>query len=178
MSFEELLVLHASPTLAGMKCASLICLKNFDGQMSEAAEKLLEKGIMFLKLMGKNGCPLLLVYRMNKLEQALNDETAKKILSDLGYFGNLSNKLDRLKNRFLESSCPHEVGLFLGYPSHDVLSFIKNEGRGFICSGHWKVYHAEQEAKKTFRKFSICRQKYCFMLKNGIEISRLCVTTV
>ena len=177
MTIDQLLVMHAFATLAGIKCASLLCLKNLEGDMSETKDKLYCKGIRFFSITGKTGCPLLLIYRKQKLEQALKDETAERILLNEGYSGNLSDKLLRLKTRFSEVPCPHEVGLFLGYPSNDVLSFIKNGGRHFLCSGHWKVYHDEDEAKKTFKKFDKCRRTYCSLLKNGAEISRLCITT-
>lgn len=177
MTFDQLLIMHASATLAGMKCASLICLKNLEGDMSDTEHKLYSRGLRFLRIIGKSGCPLMLVYRTENLERALMDKTAEWILHKKGYQGDLSQKLMHLKTRFMEVPCPHEVGLFLGYPSRDVLSFISNEGRHFICAGHWKVYHDEHQAKQTFMKFDKCRQVYCSMFENGAEISRLCVTT-
>lgn len=177
MTFDQLLVMHASETLAGMKCASLICLKNLEGDLKATESKLYSRGIRFLRITGKSRCPLMLVYRTEKLERALMDKTAEWILHQKGYQGDLSQKLMHLKTRFMEVPCPHEVGLFLGYPSRDVLLFILNGGRHSICTGHWKVYHNEHQAKKAFRKFDKCRKVYCSMLENGAEISRLCVTT-
>lgn len=43
--------------------------------------------------------------------------------------------------------CPHEVGIFLGYPLEDVLGFIANGGKNCLTCGYWKVY-ADPEAKQ------------------------------
>ena len=49
----------------------------------------------------------------------------------------------------LSGSCafPHEIGLFLGYPFEDVMGFIENKGENYLCSGCWKVYSCEQDAR-------------------------------
>jgi hypothetical protein len=47
---------------------------------------------------------------------------------------------------------PHEIGVFLGYPAEDVLGFIINEGRNYVCCRHWKVYHDIERAQEMFRR--------------------------
>lgn len=175
-TFGQLLVTHGSETLAGMRCAALICLKNLEGDMDCVVTALRDKGLEFFHITGRTGCPLVLVYRPDKLEKALEDEGASRILSKAGYSGSLHTKLEQLGKRFAETDCPHEVGLFLGYPSLDVLSFIENGGRNFIFQGLWKVYHDEDGAKKAFRKFEKCRQAYISLLAEGTDIARLCIT--
>ncbi len=176
MTFEQLLVTNGSETLAGMRCAALICLKNLEGDMDGVVAALRKKGLEFFHMTGRTGCPLVLVYRPEKLEKALSDRTAAQLLSDAGYSGNLHKKLEHLGKRFAETDCPHEVGLFLGYPSSDVLSFMEHGGKNYICLGLWKVYHDETGAKEIFRKFEECRRAYISLLAKGTDITRLCIT--
>ena len=78
--------------------------------------------------------------------------------------------------RFLSEPCPHEVGLFLGYPPEDVKGFIENKGRNALCSGLWKVYSDKENAERILQKWAKCRRKYleCFLC--GTDITRLCVS--
>ena len=70
---------------------------------------------------------------------------------------------------------PHEIGLFLGYPIDDVISFIENKGKNFKCCGCWKVYHDEDNAKKTFEKYKKCTNIYCKKYLQGSSLKRLTV---
>ncbi len=89
---------------------------------------------------------------------------------------NLQEMLEQLSQRLCASdSFPHEIGLFLGYPIEDVKDFIKNEGRNCKLAGTWKVYHDEQNARKTFCKFKKCTDIYCQMLGKGTPLRRLTV---
>ncbi len=45
---------------------------------------------------------------------------------------------------------PHEIGLFLGYPVEDVVSFINSAGAESVSVGQWKVYHNNDRAQKQF----------------------------
>ena len=45
---------------------------------------------------------------------------------------------------------PHEIGLFLGYPVEDVVSFIASQGAQSVSVGQWKVYHNNDRAQKQF----------------------------
>ena len=56
-----------------------------------------------------------------------------------------------------------------------VKDFIKNEGRNCKLAGTWKVYHDEQNARKTFCKFKKCTDIYCQMLGKGTPLRRLTV---
>ena len=81
-----------------------------------------------------------------------------------------------LKERLAESDrFPHEIGLFLGYPPKDVIAFIRNEGRNSKCTGCWKVYYDEKEAKQTFAKFKKCRDVYLRLWNQGRTVSQLTV---
>lgn len=76
--------------------------------------------------------------------------------------------LNHLKMRMV--SCdgfPHEIGLFLGYPLPDVLGFINNQGQNYLLSGYWKVYSDAEQRKKTFARFTACRNYLCKHILNG-----------
>ena len=74
---------------------------------------------------------LIYMYRPDRLQQDLKDETAGRILAQKGYpLDNTSHCVAELARRLnYGSEFPHEIGLFLGYPSEDVYGFIK-EGSG------------------------------------------------
>ena len=84
--------------------------------------------------------------------------------------------LDRLSERIGTSAdFPHEVGIFLGYPTEDVVGFIENKGENFKLCGCWKVYGDEEAAKKTFARYKKCTSVYCRQWAKGKDIERLTV---
>ena len=106
---------------------------------------------------------MIYVYRPEKLNADMQNGKNKKFLNSIGYRGTTNDELiNELSARVY--SCggfPHEIGLFLGYPIDDVISFIENKGKNFKCCGCWKVYHDEDNAKKTFEKYKKCTNIYC-----------------
>ena len=81
-----------------------------------------------------------------------------------------------LAGRICESQeFPHEIGLFLGYPLADVVGFVENKGKNCLCTGFWKVYGDEQEAKKQFARYQKCREIYARLFENGRSLGKLTV---
>lgn len=177
MTLSDLLIEHSAPTLAGIKCASLISLARLDSKESLPGKELREKGLSFMAIRTMKGKHLLLVYREKELMKALEDAKAKEILKQLGYdTSSLKASLNHLMERFQEESCPHEVGLFLGYPAEDVEGFIRDGGKNPMLSGLWKVYSSADRAIKLFSMYGRCRDIYRTMYRNGTSIARLCVS--
>ena len=87
--------------------------------------------------------------------------------------------LDRLFDLLMteDDVFPHEVGLFLGYPPGDVRSFMKDTRHGVKCTGCWKAYGNEEEARKTFAKFRKCTDVYRRELSRGRSLLQLTVRT-
>ena len=85
--------------------------------------------------------------------------------------------LAHLARRIMEKGgeFPHEIGLFLGYPLGDVKGFIKHRGQNCKCTGCWKVYCDEREARRQFCRFEKCRSIYCRLYREGRALSRLTV---
>lgn len=48
-----------------------------------------------------------------------------------------------------EEDFPHEIGLFLGYPSEDVSGFIKHGAKNSKCVGTWKVTVTKRRHRKN-----------------------------
>lgn len=177
MTLQDLLVEHSSPTLAGIKCASLVNLSRLDSHSGFPGKELREKGLSFMSIRTVNGTSLLLVYRKEKIGKVIRDTESEKILLALGYDTSSAGKcLEKLRTRFLSEPCPHEVGIFLGYPPEDVRGFIENEGNNPLLSGMWKVYSSVERAMRIFSQYERCRKIYSSLYRNGTSIERLCVT--
>ena len=176
MSIEELLVNHTAPTLAGIKPASLVNLALLGGQLSRMPE-LGEKGIAFMQIQTLSGCSLLLVYRPSRVAEAMKHPAAERILKAAGYdTSDPAGAIAFLRERFRTERCPHEVGIFLGYPAEDVAGFIANKGMNALAAGIWKVYSDTERAGAIGKRWMECRRKYMEFFRMGMDISRLCVS--
>ena len=80
--------------------------------------------------------------------------------------------LDRLRQ---EGCFPHEIGLFLGYPSEDVRGFMENGPRCCKCCGYWKVYGDEEKAGRVFAQYEKCTRIYCEKWMEHRSIDKLTV---
>ena len=181
---EELLIDLCSPTLAGLKTASLVNveykdeesvrddLRNLNGQF-------VKKGLCAVPLKYKDGHALIYIYRPEQLQRDINKGRAAALLSERGYrTSSTARCVAHLAKRInVENDFPHEIGFFLGYPSEDVEGFIENLGRNCKACGFWKVYGDVDSAE---RKFSLCR-KCCNIYKkcwrSGRSIDDLTVRT-
>ncbi|MBE5760631.1 MAG: DUF3793 family protein [Clostridiales bacterium] len=179
--FEEMLVFHCAPTLAGMKTGSMFSAKYKDESemrlsLSALNRTLRNKGIRILPLRFDSGKALLYIYRPSKLKDDLCRESAKCILEPNGYKCAHPEKcIVHLISKMRQSDdFPHEIGLFLGYPPEDVLGFI-NDPEGCKCVGCWKVYSDVESARKLFAKYKKCTDVYRRHHKNGKTIEKLTV---
>lgn len=180
---EEYLVKHCSPTLAGMKTGNLFgmsfvskdemtaCIRCWNGTLTK-------KGLRALPLRFNSGKALIYVYRPERLKKDLSDGTAKMLLEKRGYPTEKSDLcVVQLRKRIGDSEeFPHEIGLFLGYPSEDVFGFIENRAGGFKYVGLWKVYGDVVSAQKTFSKYRKCTDIYCDRFSKGASIEKLTVS--
>lgn len=180
-TFEHLLGLHAAPTFAGLKAGSLLSFRkskfeDFDGLLSSYEPCFRCKGISVFRLAEGEEYVLVLFYREKELAAALERSRALEILGKYGYRAgeSLQEKLAYLQARMkLGKAFPHEVGLFLDYPPEDVAGFIEHRGRGFLCSGYWKVYANEKETRELFDSYARCTRDFCSRLEAGMPFSEL-----
>lgn len=179
---ESDVIAYCAPTLAGLKTANMFSYKplqmeGLDAEIRRANGILNEKGVFIEVLKSNDARALLYVYRRKKLEADLKREGARRLLEQCGYGDTESEAcIGYLKTRFSQyRDFPHEVGLFLGYPLHDVVGFIEQKGQNYKCTGIWKVYDNEKETQQTFRKLKKCTEIYRRLFAGGRSIRKLTV---
>lgn len=109
----------------------------------------------YIELRESNKSLIILIYDKNLLEKSIKDKANQEFLLTIGYKNNLEviEALETLKSRYQEYNCPHELGVFLGYPIEDVKDFMNCASKKCLTCGYWKVYNSEQKAKKVFQLF-------------------------
>ncbi len=182
MCFEKQLIVHCSPTLAGLKTANLFsCSINgadiIMEKINEWNEKLNDRGIYLAIIRMSQSRGLVYVYRKSMLEMDLRQTGVREFLETYSYRTlSVEDSLSLLRKRFIDSECfPHEIGIFLGYPLHDVIGFIENEGKNCSYCGCWKVYGDPGNAQKLFAKYKKCKKVYVKLFANGRSIMQLTV---
>lgn len=179
---EELLVRYCSPTLAGMKTASLFncefqSLQALEMQIAYFNHELNPSGVHIELLRTIDQMALIYVYRPKMLLDTFLKDDVQQFLMEHGYFEyTVKECIARLKKRLAQGgNFPHEIGMFLGYPLEDVKAFIKYKGANCKCIGCWKVYSNEYEAEKIFAKYKRCTDIYCRLYGQGRTVRRLTV---
>lgn len=172
---------QCAPVLLGIKPSNLLIIDS--GSLPEACRLLQDTSVRITVLFGswkrnsQGGKIVLFVYRPELVDPILRDQRAGEFLESLGYQEKrLDLMLGRLKERY--AGCmekrlpfPHELGVLLGYPLEDVKGFMKYKGENFLCSGYWKVYSNENEAKRTFRLYDAVRRDLSCLAGQGMAVS-------
>ena len=179
---DQAILFHCSPTLAGIKTASLF-MCSYESKNTLLAQirtfnrALRHKGIVMLPTRMKADRALIYVYRPTRLRHDLQQPLAAQLLREYGY---PSTQLEECLPHLVQRLCayeefPHEIGLFLGYPPEDVQGFIRHKGCDCKCVGCWKVYGDETAARKCFEQYKKCTRVYCEQHARGISLERLTV---
>ncbi len=115
-------------------------------------------------------------YRKELVQDALNDELAQKILREEGYEStDVDYAIERLQSRFTTKSCPHELGIFVGYPSKDVAGYIAGDEPVKNITGPWRVYGEAEQSLKLMKKHNVARKAMKLLLQKHKSIHR-CMT--
>jgi hypothetical protein len=154
LKLEALLRWAAGPVIAGIKPAALIRLPRqlIQNAWENGGMDLCDSlGLSALILREGTAGYLVLLYRRKILARKLRAGPGVRYLDSLNYpaGSGLEGYLSFLKKRFAEPGFPHEVGIFLGYPLEDVISFSAGKPSPYGC-GYWKVYHRPEKAERTF----------------------------
>jgi hypothetical protein len=153
---DNLFLYAAAPILQGIKPGVLIPVQAQCEAVWAARGDVLcfVTGLEVLELRNAAGKLLLLIYDADWLHETLQTPQAQQLLDQCGYpVGPAAEPmLIHLAWRFSQTACPHEVGVFLGYPPEDVLSFIVHEGKHCLCCRYWKVYHDVAQAQELFHR--------------------------
>lgn len=172
---EQLLytiIQYGAPTLYGEKTASLINFKNSKVPVHRLwqhhkHEVMAHLKVDYIELKQASNRSLVLFYNRDLLKVMLQCERHQVFLTGFGYeHFNVDYALERLKSRFKEA-CPHEIGVFLGYPLGDVKCFASCKHQTCLATGYWKVYENLDGAKKTFALYDHIKYKFMKIIESG-----------
>nr|WP_272508963.1 DUF3793 family protein [Clostridium ganghwense] len=169
---------NAAPTIAKQKAAYLIIfhekgkrnLYNLWEKYKKDVKN--EVSIRSYELKRLYNSTAVLFYNEEHIRNILNQDKYMKLLKKFGYTSYMSveESLLLLKKRYTRE-CPHEIGVFLGYPMKDVIEFIDNPDKQCLMFGYWKVYHNIDYAKKIFEKYDKCKEEVASLILQGVEPS-------
>ncbi|MCY6369615.1 DUF3793 family protein [Clostridium ganghwense] len=170
------IVYSSAPTIAKEKVSSLVIFNNRNERNLykywEKYKKEIEMKfpLKFYELKKNDTTVVVLFYNKKKLEGILSQEKNINFLERFGYKKdmNAEESLKLLSSRY-ENVCPHEIGIFLGYPIDDVVEFINCPNKQCLMLGYWKVYHNPEKAKDIFEKYDMAKDKMVNLLIEGIE---------
>lgn len=165
----------AAPTLAREKVSSLLNFSNNNHNLQNTWKEHKEYikeilNIDFFELKNDEKNTVVLFYNKEGLKKVLKEKRNMEFLKKFGYNEAMTMEqcILHLSSRF-KCTCPHEIGIFLGYPVDDVACFIDYPNEPCMMVGYWKVYYNLKEAKYIFNKYD--EIKYCVikMTVNGIK---------
>lgn len=165
---------HGAATLAGEKVASLITFCNGKRKMRHIWEqyRLMVKNqlsIECFELKRTEESVVVFFFNRERLQERLYDFNARQFLRRFHYNNfDVDNALNHLSKRF-KHLCPHEIGIFLGYPIEDVKSFVNCPDKECVAIGYWKVYNDVDEAMETFRIYDHVRNTIIGILRAGVS---------
>lgn len=143
---EKLIIFHAKQIQYKVKVAKILTFRN---EYKNAYKNYAVYALPILEMMHLKSFILsenqkyfnVLVYDEKLLYTILQNkqvQTCLKKYANYPTFKTVAEYLLFLQTRFITLACPDEIGIFLGYPVEDVISYIQKEGREFLCCKHWK----------------------------------------
>ena len=173
---------YGSQTLANVKVSNLFNYQFQSKKILYKKVKLINKrlnpfNIHVIPLRIRHNKALIFIYRRDVLSKLLENEEIKNFLRSINYENiNVDDCIKELKKRLSRiNNFPHELGIFLGYPFNDVISFIENKGLNYLVNGYWKVYHNPEEASEIFNLFDRVKDEIYNNFKNGMPLEYLIV---
>lgn len=180
--FEYLLLViitNCAPTLKKRKTASLINFSNNIRLLNVLWEQYKDKvrkklDIDFFELKKDKNSTIVLFYDDEMLELSIKDRENIKFLERFGYRShmNVYECLCLLSERY-KNMCPHEIGVFLGYPIEDVIAFVDCPDMKCKLIGYWKVYYNEERAKAIFNAYDLIKQNVTELILKGYKPTEL-----
>lgn len=171
------MAIQCAPLFAGLKISNLLIVDVEN--RSRVLQILKDTQISHITLSEYEGKITMLLYRKEELEQYFSSKRVQNLFRYLGYedlsFWGLLMKFCK-RFRFYQREdrvFPHEMGLFLGYPVEDVAGFIKNQGKGSLCTGYWKVYRDPQEKVSLFKQFEQAKEQLVQYIYKGGSVCQV-----
>ncbi|WP_105616545.1 DUF3793 family protein [Vallitalea okinawensis] len=155
------LIYYTAPTIVGVKPSTIITINNQKGVKalwdSYGRKVIDELGLYVHTIKEDERKVTILLYHSISLEATLRQPKHRAFLKRFGYNNAaLHQSLERLKDRF-EHLCPHEMGIFLGFPLDEVIAYMECPNQECLLCGYWKVYKDQEYAEKTFKLFDQLR---------------------
>ncbi|WP_160680031.1 DUF3793 family protein [Clostridium sp. C8-1-8] len=145
-----------SPVITGVKPSSIINILNTNRNLLNlwnaiGADFLSNLKLDYISIDHISTRETILIYNKNSIADVLSCPKVRSLLNNYGYtdLDDTNAVLNHLYNRLKENRFPHEAGIFLGIPIHDVEGFISCN-KPCLLSGYWKVYSDTAYAKKLF----------------------------
>ena len=176
MVLERYIVDYSAAVLADRKVGNLFLFPqtdNFYEEFIDCAERLCPFGVAITQFKVKTG-RLIYVYRPDRLQEVLSRPECRQCLTSRGYqLSSLDELLEGFRDRIQQVDFPHEIGFILGYPTHDVLTFLNDVGKNPLITGYWQVYHDADNARQTFSELSECFARYKRLYNTGTPLEEL-----
>lgn len=171
---EKFLIYNASLVISGLKPSATVTIKKdcanlYKSWIQYGVEFLKNIDIKYIKLRECDNALIILVYNEENLKNYIFESENKKFLMKLGYIdeNNINKYLLILENRYKKFNCPHELGIFLGFPLNDVKDFMECTKKKCLSCGYWLVYNDLKEAKEVFNKYDKVKDFTVSYLLNG-----------
>lgn len=171
------IVISCAPVIKAIKAGGMIILSN---DMAGIVWNSLLKSELSVHILYQSSQKIILyVYQKELLTSVLKKPNVQEFLKIYGYLeedtqAKLKILTERVKTFYREKEeFPHEIGVFLEYPLEDVIGFIKNQGRHFLLSGYWKVYHDIKKAKEIFRSYDRAKEELVKDILDGKTLTEL-----
>lgn len=170
---EKFLIYNTSLVISKAKPSATITLKKGIDSIYEKWVKYGENflksiNIKYINLRECENALIILIYDEKELSNYIFKKENKSFLEKLGYSekNDLNAYLKMLKGRYEKFNCPHELGVFLGYPLDDVKDFMNCSNKKCLACGYWRVYNDYDSAKEIFSTYDMIKEKVVnFILK-------------
>ncbi|OFI06782.1 hypothetical protein CLOACE_07650 [Clostridium acetireducens DSM 10703] len=152
-----ILLYFIAPTIHGVKPSTIVTLKHQGRNLNSLWNKHKEEfknsyNVEFYEIKSDNESTTILFYHLEELTNTLKCNENLVFLNKFGYTEDMTVEecIEYLKSRFDFNGCPHEMGIFLGIPIEDVITFMENPDKKCVMCGYWKVFNNVEKARKKF----------------------------
>lgn len=179
LNINQIFIRCCSQVLCGIKPANLFTLSTeaFSEEVFAEWKTVTEfQGLSISAFNRSSNVVMIFVYDFLWIRKILEDSFTASYLKGKGYTNvqNTTKTLDELFVRLKKNEgFPHEVGILLGYPIEDVISFEEKEGKCCKYCGYWKSYCNPEEAKKCCQKYKQCSQMCKQWFDEGYSIPQI-----
>ncbi len=176
---SETFIKSIAPTLCGIKPANLFSLSAKDFSESIVRQwkyKIEKQNLCLVSFRTSINRWMFFIYDLAWIRKLLSDDLIQAYLRGKGYSDPLDTlkTLDELFSRLKKhTGFPHEVGLFLGYPFEDVISFEQNSGHNCKYCGFWKSYTNPSAAELCCRQYKMCSQMCRQWFEEGLSVPQI-----